>query len=127
MLLSILLIFLIAVGGFSLTYLFAEDEPLMWRLCAGNIVGSAIFGFVCFVVACLFGFTTATILLSLLISLLPLILFIRKTARQKVSADWQSAKQNLEGADFSKFLRFAYYAAFFIPSFVSKNARSKKK
>ncbi|MGI8640789.1 MAG: hypothetical protein ACR2MG_12695 [Pyrinomonadaceae bacterium] len=113
MLLSIFLILLITVGGFSLTYLFAEDEPLLWRLCAGNVIGQAIFALICFVLACLFGFTTATISLSLLISLLPLILFSRKDTREKFSADWQTAKQNLEGTDFSKLLRFAYYAAFF--------------
>ncbi len=97
-----------------MTYLFAEDEPLMWRLGAGNVTGQVIFGLVCFVIACLFGFTTAAISFSLLTCLLPLILFGRKDTRQKFLADWQAAKQNLEGADFSKFLRFAYYAAFFV-------------
>ncbi len=114
MFLSLILILLVAFGSLSLTYLFTADEPLMWRLCAGNVIGQVVFGLVCFVIACLFGFTTATISFSLLTCLLPLILFGRKDTRQKFSADWQAAKQNLEGADFSKFLRFAYYAAFFV-------------
>ncbi len=46
MLISLLLLFFLTIGGLSLTYLFAEDESLMWRLCAGNIIGSIVFGLV---------------------------------------------------------------------------------
>ena len=42
MIVSIVLIFVIALGGFAVTYLFADDEPLMWRLAAGNVIGSAV-------------------------------------------------------------------------------------
>ncbi len=114
MLVSIILIFFITLGGFGLTYLFAEDEPLMWRLCAGNIVGQTVFGIVCFIITCFFGLTTATITIALLITMLPLILLTRKNFKRNFAADWQAAKRNLEGADFNKFLKFAYYAAFLI-------------
>ena len=114
MFISLLLLFFVTVGGLSLTYLFAEDEPLLWRLCAGNIVGSVVFGLICFLVACFFGFTPLTILLSLAISLLPLILFKRQDLRGKFLANWQTAKGQMEGTDVNKSLRFAFYAGFFI-------------
>ncbi len=75
MLLSFILILLITVGGLSLTYLFAEDESLLWRLCAGNVIGSAVFSLICFLLACFFGFNQATVSLSFLTSLLLLLLF----------------------------------------------------
>ena len=114
MFVSLILILIVTFGGFGLTYLFAEDEPLMWRLCAGNVVGQTIFGLVCFVAACFFGLTTATVLIALLITALPLILFSQKNIKQNLSADRLAAKQSLEGADFGKILRFSYYAAFLI-------------
>ncbi len=114
MFVSLILILIVTVGGLSLTYLFSEDEPLIWRLCAGNVVGQTIFGLVCFVAACFFGLTTATVLIALLITALPLILFSQKNIKQNLSADWLAAKQSLEGADFGKILRFTYYAAFLI-------------
>ena len=114
MFISLLLLFFVTVGGLSLTYLFAEDEPLLWRLCAGNIVGSVVFGLICFLVACFFGFTPLTILLSLAITLLPLILFKRQDVRGKFLANWQTAKGQMEGTDVNKLLRFAFYAGFFI-------------
>ncbi|CAN5198650.1 hypothetical protein BH20ACI1_BH20ACI1_25310 [soil metagenome] len=114
MLVSLILILFVTIGGCGLTYLFAENEPLMWRLCAGNVVGQTIFGLVCFVAACFFGLTTATVLIALLITILPLILFGQKNIKQNFSKDRLAAKQNLEGADFGKILKFTYYAAFLI-------------
>ncbi|HXH69707.1 MAG TPA: hypothetical protein VNI60_05085, partial [Pyrinomonadaceae bacterium] len=111
MLITLFFIFLLTVSGLSLTYLFAEDESLLWRLCAGNVVGSVIFGLVCFLAACLFGFTTPTILVSVLISILPLILFARPSNRANLLATWQKAKTNLEGINVERFLSFAYYFA----------------
>ncbi len=114
MFISLLLLFFLTIGGLSLTYLFAEDEPLMWRLCAGNIVGSIVFGLVCFLVACFFGFTPLTILLSVVIILLPVILLTRAGRREKFLANWQTAKGKLEGTDLNTYLRFGYYVFFFV-------------
>ncbi len=114
MLLSVILISLITIGGLSLTYLFAEDEPFLWRICAGNVVGSAVFGLLCFLLACFFGFTIATISLSFLVSLAPLLLFVKETNRAKFRTDWRRAKGKLEGANLKKILQFAYYFLFFI-------------
>ncbi|MDQ3043496.1 MAG: hypothetical protein M3R11_14130, partial [Acidobacteriota bacterium] len=117
MFLSFVLVLLITVGGLGLTYLFADDEPILWRVCAGNVVGSAVFGLVCFLLACFFGFSVVTISLAFLISLSPLLLFTRKTNHAKLRADWRRAKGKLEGATFKKFLRFGYYAFFFVVFF----------
>ena len=114
MLVSLFLIFIITIGGFMLTYLFAEDEPLMWRLCAGNVVGQTIFGLICFITASVFGLTIPAISIALLITVLPLILLTQKNIKHNFSVDWLAAKQNLGGADFNKFLKFTYYAAFLI-------------
>jgi hypothetical protein len=114
MFLSIILITLITLGSFGLTYLFADDEPFFWRICAGNVIGSTIFSLICFVFACFFGFTTLTISVAYLISLLPTLLFVNKKNRAKLQANWRAAKSKLEDADFNKILQFAYYAFFFI-------------
>ncbi len=111
---SFVLILLITAGGLSLTYLFAEDEPLLWRVCAGNVVGSAFFGLICFLLACFFGFSIVTISLAFFICLSPLVLFAKEMNRVKLRADWRKAKGKLEGATTKKFLWFGYYVFFFV-------------
>ncbi len=114
MFLSFVLILLVTAGGFGLTYLFAEDERFLWRIGAGNVVGSAAFGLICFLLACFFGFTTAILSLSFLTIFLPLLLFVRKSNRVKFQNDWRKAKGKLEGANLKKFLQFGYYIFFFV-------------
>ncbi len=114
MLLALIIILLVAFSGLVLTYFFAEDETFLWRVSAGNIAGSTIFGLVGLLVSCAFGLTTATALLSLVITLAPLGLLAKKDLRGRLLIDWTKAKTNLNGANFSKFLSFAYYALFFI-------------
>ncbi len=111
MLISLFLIFLITTGGLGLTYLFAEDESLLWRVCAGNVVGSVIFGLICFLAACLFGFSVPTVLISIVGSLAPLALFIQPQNRANLLAMWQKAKMNLDGVNLEKILSVAYYLA----------------
>ncbi len=114
MLISLLLITFIALGGMSLTYLVTDDEPLMWRLAAGNIVGAAVFGLVGFAMACLFGFGPVTILLSLVITLLPLLLLLKKNFRGNFLHDWAKAKGKFHGGGVKRVRQFAYYAFFFL-------------
>ena len=114
MFLSLLILLLITFGGLCLTYLFAENETFLWRLAAGNIIGSALFGTTCFIIACIFGLNAPTILISLLISLLPLILLRKKDIKQKFSRNWQSAKGKTHNTNRTKVLGFIYYTAFFI-------------
>lgn len=114
MIVSLLLLIALAASGASLTYLVARDKPLMWRLAAGNIISSAIFGLVSFVVACFAGFSPVTVGISLLLTLLPLGLMQKKETRERAMLDWERAKGKMQGVNAAKFLRFVYYAFFFI-------------
>lgn len=114
MLISLILIALIAFGGMSLTYLVANEKPLMWRLAAGNIVGSAVFGIVAFTMACLFGFGAVTIIISLFVTLLPVGLLTRPETLIKVRHDWAKAKGKFHGGGVKRAKQFTYYAFFFL-------------
>ncbi len=114
MLLSLIILLLITFGGAALTYLFAEDETILWRLSAGNIVGSAIFGIIGFLLACLIGLSTTTVLIALLITLVPLILFTKSSVKKEFRRDRQKAKSQFQGSSFKKLFRFFYYVSIFI-------------
>jgi hypothetical protein len=114
MLLSLTLILLVAFSGLALTYLFADDEPFLWRLAAGNIIGASVFGLIGFVFANFFGLHASTVLAALFVALLPLILFTRKDIQKRFGRDWDRAKGKLQGANFKKLLRFAFYVFFFL-------------
>ena len=114
MLISLLLITLIALGGMSLTYLVMDEEPLMWRLAAGNIVGLAIFGLVAFVAASVFGFNGMIILASLAVTMVPLVLLRQRDIRKEFLHDWAKAKGKFQGGNLKRFRGFAYYAFFFL-------------
>lgn len=114
MLISLLLLILIASGGAALTYLIADEEPLMWRLAAGSVIGSAIFGLIVFIGACLSGFGTVTVIASLAITMLPLVFLNRRDIRDNFAHDRAKAKGKLEGVNIKKFRAFAYYAFFFV-------------
>lgn len=112
MLLSLLIILIIAFGGLALTYVFENEESLLWRLAAGNIIGSAIFGTAAFVLASIFGFNAATVLSAIALTLLPCLL-LRDSRRKKVFVhDWAKAKGKLQGANWTKAARFLYYVVF---------------
>jgi hypothetical protein len=110
MILTFLLIFLITCGGTALTYLYEKEDSLLVRLAAGNVTGAAIFATNGFLLACFFGLSTATVLIALGVTLLPLALFAKKNHQAQLKADLNAAKSKLEGADLQKFLKFAYYA-----------------
>lgn len=114
MFLALLFIIAISTGGFALTYLFEDEEPFLWRLAAGNVMGSAIFGTVGFVFAILFGLNAVTIFISLAIVLLPVLLIARGSRRKLFQQDWAKAKGKLQGASLGKAFPFLYYAAFLI-------------
>ena len=114
MILSFILILFIALSGFALTYLFADKETFLWRIAAGNIVGSAIFGLVGFVIANFFGLSFLTVSLALAISLAPLILLKKKEIERKFLLDWRAAKSRTQGIGYRKLLRVVYYVCFFL-------------
>jgi len=114
MFLSLILILLITFSGLALTYLFAEDEPFLWRMAAGNIVGSAFFGLIGFVIANFFGLQAATVLIALLLALSPLILFRERKIRKRFWGDLKQAINRNQGANPKKIRRLAYYVFFFL-------------
>ncbi|HEX8288555.1 MAG TPA: hypothetical protein VF556_11190 [Pyrinomonadaceae bacterium] len=114
MFLSLILVLLVAFGGMALTYLFADEKSFLWRLAAGNIIGSAVFGTIGFVVACFFGLSTATVAVTLLLALAPLALFGVKEYREEFFTDWRAASGKMQNTNFSLILRFAFYAFFFL-------------
>ena len=111
---SLVLLALIASGGFALTYLVSDDEPFMWRVAAGSIVGSAVYSVLVFVAACAFGFSPAVIYGSLVVSMLPLILLRRPVYAKKLSQDLARAKGKLTGVTGRKAVSLAYYLIFFV-------------
>ena len=114
MLLSFFLISLIAISGSALTYLIEDEEPLMWRLAAGNVIGCALYGTLTFVIACFFGLNTATAIAPLALTASLLALLVDKKRRAHLGRDWNRAKGKLQGANAKKILTFCYYAFFFI-------------
>jgi hypothetical protein len=114
MFITIIILSLITFGGAALTYLFAEDQTFLWRFSAGNIVGSAIFGIVGFLLACLIGLSNATVYIALLITLLPLLLYKKDSVQKRFRYDRQMAKSRFQGTSFKKFFRFLYYVSIFI-------------
>ncbi len=111
MFVSLILLLLITFSGSVLTYLYDREAPLLVRVGAGNVVGAALFSLVLFLVACFFGLTTATVVFSLALALLPLALLVKKDFREKFSANLNGARKSLDNASWQKFLSFAYYAA----------------
>jgi hypothetical protein len=114
MLLGIAILAVIAAGGFAVTYLIESDEPFMWRVGAGSVIGSVLFGTLAFVLATLFGLNSVTATAALLISLSPVILLVKGDRRKKFDHDLAKAKGKLQGATLKKASRFLYYAAFVV-------------
>ena len=114
MIISLLVIALIAFGGMALTYLVADEKPLLWRLSAGSVIGSVAFGLLAFVAASVAGFSAVTVIAALLITMLPLLLLRRSDIGKRFWHDWAKAKGTLQGMNLGKFSRFAYYASFFL-------------
>ena len=103
MLLSLLLLAIITAGGLALTYLVTEDEPMMWRLAVGCVVGSAVCGTAAFVLGLMFGLSVATAGVSVVVAALPLVLFRDPVHRKRLRTDWRRALGKLEGGSPNRF------------------------
>jgi hypothetical protein len=114
MILSVVFIAIISIGGFAVSYLIEDDEPFMWRVAAGIIIGSGLFGMALFLIACIGGLSPLTIAAAMAVSMLPALIFRNKDVRRKLANDWTRAKGKMQGFGLSRFLAFAYYAGFFL-------------
>ncbi|MBX7173700.1 MAG: hypothetical protein K1X72_22210 [Pyrinomonadaceae bacterium] len=114
MILSLLIILLITFSGTILTYLYEKEDSLLVRICAGNVIGSTFFGLIAFLLACLIGLSMTSLMIALVLTLLPLILFAQKETKQLFIGNLQKARGKFEGVTFGKFAVFVYYASIFL-------------
>jgi hypothetical protein len=114
MVITIIILFIITAGGTALTYLYEKEDSLLVRLAAGNVVGSAIFATVGFLIACAFGLSIATVLITLILTLLPVAILTKKDSQRQFKANLNKARGKLDGANLKKILTFGYYLSIFI-------------
>lgn len=118
MLVSILTLTLITLGGLFLTYLYDKEDSLLVRLCAGNVLGTVIFGLAAFILACFFYLQVWVVLVSAGIAMLPALLLLRADVKEKFRRDWRKAGGKFEGTTNKKLLNLTYYAALFLLLFL---------
>ncbi|MBK9215010.1 MAG: hypothetical protein IPM59_05335 [Chloracidobacterium sp.] len=114
MLVSLLLLLLIASAGMMLTYLIADDEPLLWRLAAGCVAGSAVFGIAAFAISYAVGFSAVSVVAALAVTSALFFLIRYRDTAKRFKHDRDKAKGRLDGANLRKALGFIYYAFFFL-------------
>jgi hypothetical protein len=114
MFISLLVIILACAGGLAVTYVFADEETFLWRLSAGTVIGSGVFGTLTFAAASVLGLNALSIAIAMAATLLPLLLFRKRPYRRQLWLEWQRAKGKLQGAGRKTFFRFGYYVFFFV-------------
>ena len=112
MLLAILLTIAVSAGGFALTYIIEDDEPFLWRLAAGSVIGSAAFGTVSFVIALGVGLNVGSVAIALVLTQLPVLLIVRGPRRKLFDHDRARAIGKMQGANLTKAVRAMYYVGF---------------
>jgi len=114
MLIAIALIAILSLGGLAITYLFEREEPMLWRISAGCVIGHCVFGTLLFLTSFLLGFSSITIAIAVALTLTPVALLSKPGPRRTFIHDWAKAKGKLQGATAQKFALFGYYAFFFV-------------
>ena len=114
MLISIILILIVTVGGLAITYLIDRDEPLMWRICAGTVIGQSLFATLLFALSFAFGLSTASVLLAAAIAIAPAFLWRDRVRGRAFRMDREKAAGKLKSAKASKLVPFVYYFCFFV-------------
>lgn len=110
MLISLIALLLITLSGSFLKYFYEKEDSLLARLAAGNIIGSAFFGSLTFLLACVFGLNTVTVLLALIITLAAVALLAKKSVRENFLTDVGRVKGHLDSISAGKILNFVCYA-----------------
>ena len=114
MLISILFILIVSTGGFALTYWLEREQPMLWRVAAGTIIGQCIFSTLLFLLTFAAGLNVAMIIVAAALSVAPLLLLNYGDRRSRLTHDLAKAKGKLDGANLKKALPFVYYAGFVI-------------
>ena len=123
MLLSLAILLPISFGGLALTYLFAFERPLLWRVSAGCVIGTVVCGTAALVLGCLAGLSAGTATASVLVALAPAVVFAINENQKALIGDWRRAKGRLQGSDSARVWRFFYYA-FFLVLFIAFFSRA---
>jgi hypothetical protein len=92
MLLAFFLLLLTTFSGTILTYLYDEDTPLAVRISGGAAIGISIFALAGFTASHLLGLNAGTVYVSLGLTLLPVLLLLKKDWRERLNTDWQKAR-----------------------------------
>ena len=115
---SLALTLIAIASGYVLTYTFAEDEPLVSRLCAGACIGFALMGMLGFLLASALGLYAITLALTAAVTAAPLLLLARESYRNRVNNDVNQALRAISRASTRPnrwdFIYFFFYAAFAI-------------
>jgi len=111
---SLFLLAIATLGGFTLTYVIEREMRLMSRIFAGHVIGVSIWGTAAFALGFALNITDVNAVISLGISLIPMLLLMNSEVRQRIGRDWRNAQTSLQGDPISKSLSLAYYLFFFV-------------
>lgn len=112
--LSFSLLLLASLGGFAVTFLLEREMRLLVRLLAGHAIGVTIWGTVAFVLGFVLGINSLTTLTALVISMLPMLLFLKEENRQRLAREWKTSQSSMQGGSLSRALGLFYYLGFLV-------------
>ncbi|MEZ5307853.1 MAG: hypothetical protein R2684_11980 [Pyrinomonadaceae bacterium] len=114
MILSLILLLFVTAGGIGVTLLFAGRKTLIWRISAGYIVGSCIFGAICFAGTFLVSFGWPLIVVSGLLAASPALLVRNKELHETFAREYFKAKGRIEGFTSGRVVNLLFYLFFLI-------------
>ena len=118
-----LLLVIAILGGTILTFLFDRNVPRGARLCMGATIGMALMATVGFLLALVLGLGTATIILSAVILLLPLLLLVKRERRALIVNALFSPASAARKSSIAGIGHLAFYLAIAMTMFCSHMAK----
>ncbi len=113
MITSLVIASLVILSGTVATYLYDQNVSLAARLCSGACLGLGTLGLVGFVVASLIGLTTGAVLITTLVTIVPLALLLsegwRKTIQEDVHGQARAINRFFAKPDKVSVLYVAFY------------------
>lgn len=84
---GLFIIFVITASGLSLSYLYDDDSPLIFRVGSGAVLGMVMFGFAGTLIAAVAGLSTASVFGAGLVTAAPIALFFGNSHRKRIRYD----------------------------------------
>ena len=107
--------FLITLGGAVATYLYDDKASFATRLCSGACLGLGALGLVGFVVASFIGLTGNAVVISVLVTIAPLLMLLssnwRKQVQDNVALQTNSIRRFFNSPDIVSGLYIGFYLA----------------